>query len=150
MPIQRTFAMVKPDAYKAGNVGGIITQIEAKGFRIIHARLLKFTEKSAEQFYEMHKGQPFFERLIRFTVSDKVMALVLEKENAIEDFRRLIGSTEPAKAEKETIRSKFGKGLPDNAVHGSDSESGAKREITLIFGEFASIPSVEKSAAKEY
>lgn len=150
MAIERTLAIIKPDAYKAGNMGKIISMIEENGFKIIHARLMKFTEKSAEQFYEQHKGKPFYERLINFTVSDKVMAMVLEKENAIEDFRKLMGDTEPAKAKEGTIRKLFGRGLPDNAIHGSDSKVTAKREITYIFGEFASIPSVEKSVAKEY
>lgn len=150
MSVQRTFAMLKPDAYQAGNVGNIVSMIETAGFKIIHARLMKFTEKSASQFYEVHKGQPFYEKLIKFTILDKVMALVLEKENAIDDFRKLIGVTEPAKAGSGTIRGKFGKGLPDNAIHGSDSDVNAKKEITYIFGEFASIPSVEKNNAKEY
>lgn len=150
MAIERTLAIIKPDAYRAGNMGKIISMIEENGFKIIHARLMKFTEKSAEQFYEQHKGESFYERLINFIVSDKVMAMVLEKENAIEDFRKLMGDTEPAKAKEGTIRKLFGRGLPDNAIHGSDSKIAAKREITYIFGEFASIPSVEKSVAKEY
>ncbi|MCX7821217.1 MAG: nucleoside-diphosphate kinase [Brevinematales bacterium] len=150
MAIERTLAIIKPDAYRAGNMGKIISMIEENGFKIIHARLMKFTEKSAEQFYEQHKGKPFYERLINFTVSDKVMAMVLEKENAIEDFRKLMGDTEPEKAKEGTIRKLFGRGLPNNAIHGSDSKATAKKEITYIFGEFASIPSVEKSVAKEY
>jgi nucleoside-diphosphate kinase len=142
--------MIKPDAYQNGKVGKIISIIEEKGYKIIHLRLLKFTEKSASQFYEMHKGQPFYEKLIRFTTSDKVVGMVLEKENAIEDFRKLMGSTDPVKAEPDSIRKLYGTGLPPNAIHGSDSSESAKKEITYIFGEFASIPSVEKSSAKEY
>lgn len=150
MSVQRTFALLKPDTYQSGNVGNILNMIESSGFKIIHARLLKFTEKSASQFYEVHKGQPFYEKLIKFTILDKVMALVLEKENAVEDLRKLIGATEPSKAGAESIRGKYGKGLPNNAIHGSDSEANAKKEITYVFGEFASIPSVEKNNAKEY
>ena len=150
MAVQRTFALIKPDAYKAGNIGKIISMIEDKGFKIIHARLFKFTEKSAGQFYEIHKNESFFERLIKFTLSDKVFGLVLEKEDAIKDFRELIGDTDPKKAGQNTIRKIYGKGLPDNAVHGSDSEASSRIEITYIFGEFASIPSEEKTAAKEY
>ncbi len=150
MPLERTLAIIKPDAIKAGVMGKIITMIEEKGFKIIHARLMKFTEKSAEQFYEQHKGQPYFNRLINFTISDKVMAMVLEKENAIKELRQLMGDTDPAKAKPGTIRNLFGKGLPNNAVHGSDTKASAKREITYIFGEFASIPSAEKAVAKEY
>jgi len=150
MAIERTFAMIKPDAYKDGNMGRIIAMIEENGFKIIHARLMKFTQKSAEEFYYQHKGQPYFERLINFTISDKVMVMVLEKENAIQDLRKLMGDTDPSRAKDGTIRKIFGKGLPNNAIHGSDSKASAKREITYIFGEFASIPSVEKSVAKEY
>ena len=150
MAVQRTFAMIKPDAYQAGNLGNILAVIEKNGFKLIHSRLMKFTEKSASQFYDMHKGTAFFEKLITFTVSDKVMALVLEKEGAIADFRKLMGATDPSKAEKGSIRGKFGKGLPNNAIHGSDSAASAKKEITYIFGEFASIPSGEKNSAKEY
>ncbi len=150
MAVERTLAIIKPDAYRNGHMGRIISIIEDNGFKIIHARLMKFTEKSAMQFYEEHKGKPFFERLINFTVSDKVMVMVLEKENAIEDFRKLMGDTEPEKAKEGTIRKLYGKGLPDNAIHGSSSKVAAKREISYIFGEFASIPSVEKNVAKEY
>jgi nucleoside-diphosphate kinase len=150
MAIQRTFAMIKPDAYKAGNMGNIIAMIEKAGFKIVHARLLKFTEKSASQFYEIHIGQPFYEKLIQFSVTDKVMALVLEREKAIDEFRKLIGNTDPKKAESQTVRAKYGTGLPPNAIHGSDSEATAKKEITYIFGEFAAIPSVEKTNGKEY
>ncbi|MGC8764351.1 MAG: nucleoside-diphosphate kinase [Brevinematia bacterium] len=150
MAVERTLAIIKPDAYKAGVMGKIISIIEENGFKIIHARLMKFTEKSAEQFYEQHKGQPYYARLINFSISDKVMALVLEKENAIKDFRILMGDTDPSKAKPGTIRNLFGKGLPNNAIHGSDSKASAKREITYLFGEFASIPSVEKAVAKEY
>lgn len=150
MALQRTFAMIKPDAYRDGNVGKILALIEQNGFTLIHARLMKFTEKSARLFYEVHDGKPFFQGLVDFTCLDKVMALVLEKENAIADFRMLVGDTDPSKAEKASIRGQFGKGLPNNAIHGSDSESSAKKEITYIFGEFAAVPSSEKAAAKEY
>ncbi len=150
MSVQRTLAMIKPDACGQGHMGEIIAMIEAAGFKIIHARLMKFTEKSAEQFYEVHKGQPFYEKLIKFTVSDKVLPMVLEKEDAILSLRKLMGATDPSKADKGTIRAKFGTGLPPNAIHGSDSEATAKKEITYLFGEFASIPSVEKTNGKDY
>ncbi len=150
MAIERTFSMLKPDSYISGNMGNIIAMIEAAGFKIIHARLLKFTEKSASQFYEVHKGTIYYEKLINFSISDKIFAMVLEKENAVEDFRKLIGATDPTKALPDTIRAKYGTGLPPNAIHGSDSLENAKKEITYIFGEFASIPSVDKNNAKEY
>jgi nucleoside-diphosphate kinase len=142
--------MIKPDAVAAGNMGNILAMIEEAGFDVIHARLLKFTEKSAGQFYEIHQGKGFYERLIQFMVKDKVLALVLEKENAIDDLRDLMGPTDPKNAPKTTVRGRYAKGMPDNAIHGSDSVESAKREITYIFGEYAAIPSVEKIAAKEY
>ncbi len=150
MAIERTYAMIKPDGYKAGHIGEIISMIEAKGFKIIHARLFKFTETSANQFYESHKGKEYFDRLVKFIVSDKVLGMVLERDNAVNEWRNVMGDTEPAKAAKESIRGKYGKGLPDNAVHGSDTPQSAKKEITYIFGEFASIPSPDKNLAKEY
>lgn len=150
MAIERTFALIKPDAYQAGHMGEIIAMIEARGFKLVHMRLFKFTDTSASQFYEVHKGQEYYERLMKFIVTDKVLSMVLERENAVQEWRDLMGSTDPAKAAKDTIRGKFGKGLPQNAVHGSDSPQTAKKEITYIFGEFASIPSPDKNLAKEY
>ncbi len=150
MAIQRTFAMIKPDSYKNGHVGEILSMIEKKGFKIVHLQSLKFTDKSAKTFYKEHEGKSFFNGLIESICSDKIVAMVLEKDNAISDLRKLMGNTDPSKAEAGTIRKLFGKGMPDNAIHGSDSAESAKREITFIFGEFASIPSVDKKAAKDY
>lgn len=150
MPIQRTFAMIKPDAFKKGHVGDILSMIEKKGFKIIHIQTFKFTDKSIGVFYKEHVGKAFFKGLEEFMTSDKVVAVCLEKENAIADLRDLMGATDPAKAAAGTIRKLYAKGMPDNAIHGSDSVESAKREITYIFGEFASIPSVDKKAAKEY
>ncbi len=150
MAVERTFSMIKPDTYQNRHVGQVLAMIEEAGFTVVHAMLLKMTEKAASQFYEIHKGKEFFDGLVKFTVSDKVMVLVLEKESAISDFRKLIGNTNPADAGSDTIRGRFGSKLPRNSVHGSDSSESAKREITYFFGEFASIPSTEKSVAKEY
>lgn len=150
MAIQRTFAMIKPDAYKKGHVGEILALIEKAGFKIVHIQNFKFTDKSVNTFYAEHVGKPFFAGLAEFMTSDKVVALCLEKENAISDLRKLMGATDPAKAEAGSIRKLYGRGMPDNAIHGSDSPESAKREITYIFGEFAAIPSVDKKAAKEY
>ncbi len=150
MAIERTLALIKPDAYRNKKSGEIIAMIESAGFTIIHARLFKFTDKSAAQFYEVHAGQPYYERLMKFTVSDKVLGMVLEKENAVADLRKLMGVTDPSKADAGTIRAKYGTGLPPNAIHGSDSTANAKKEITYLFGEFASIPSTEKTNGKEY
>ncbi len=131
-------------------MGEIIAMIEKKGFKIVHARLFKFTDISASQFYDVHQGKGFFEGLIKFMISDKVMGMVLERDNAVQEWRDLMGATDPAKADKDSIRGRFGKGMPDNATHGSDSVQNAKKEITYLFGEFASIPSSEKNLAKEY
>ncbi|MCX7881959.1 MAG: nucleoside-diphosphate kinase [Brevinematales bacterium] len=150
MALERTFAMIKPDACKAGHIGHIISMIEKEGFTIIHLQMLKLTEKSVRMFYMEHVEKPFFPSLLEFTLSGKVVAMVLEKENAIEDFRKLMGATDPKKATKGTIRHTYGTEMPANAIHGSDSRESAKREITLFFGEFASIPSTEKRNAKEY
>ena len=150
MAIQRTYAMIKPDAVKNGHIGHILTMMEEAGFKIVHLQLFKFTEKSAKIFYAVHNGKDFFPGLIDFMISGKVVGLVLEKENAIDDYRTLMGATDPAKADKNSIRGRYAKGMPDNAVHGSDSPATAKNEITYVFGEFASIPSTEKALAKEY
>ncbi|URA09788.1 nucleoside-diphosphate kinase [Thermospira aquatica] len=150
MALERTFAMIKPDAVKAGNIGHILTMIEKERFKIIYLQMLKLTEKSVRLFYAEHVEKPFFPSLLEFTLSGKVVAMVLEKENAIEDFRKLMGATDPKKAAKGTIRHTYGTEMPANAIHGSDSRESAKREITIFFGEFAAIPSSEKRNAKEY
>lgn len=150
MAVQRTLAIIKPDAYEDGNIGNIVAMIEKANFKIVHAILFKFTDKSALQFYKIHEGKPFFDGLIEFITSNKVVAMVLEKDNAIKEFRNLIGATNPADAAPNTIRKKYAKGMPNNAVHGSDSVVNASKEITYIFGEFASIPSTKKQLAQEY
>ena len=150
MAIERTFSMIKPDAVQSGNIGNIIAMIESNGFKIIHARLFKFTDKSAGQFYEVHKDSKYYERLLKYIISDKVMAFVLEKENAIADLRKLVGPTDPKEADKKTIRGKFGGILPNNSIHASDTQLTAIKEITYIFGEFASIPSIDKENGKDY
>lgn len=150
MPIQRTLALIKPDAVISGNIGKIITMIENKGFKIIHARLFKFTEKSLTQFYRDEINKPGFEKLKKYMLSDKVLGMVLEKENAIEDFIKLMGDNDPKKAKRGTIRKKFGIDSIKNSIHGSKNEEKAKKEITYIFGEFSSIPSSNKTVGKEY
>ncbi len=150
MALERTFAMIKPDAVNAGNIGQVLSMIEKEGFKIIYLQMLKLTEKSVRLFYAEHVEKPFFPSLLEFTLSGKVVAMVLEKENAIEDFRKLMGATDPKKAAKGTIRHTYGTEMPANAIHGSDSRESAKREITIFFGEFAAIPSSEKRNGKEY
>jgi|YNPMSStandDraft_1061717.scaffolds.fasta_scaffold08933_5 nucleoside-diphosphate kinase len=150
MALERTFAMIKPDACQSGNIGHILSMIEKNGFKIIHLQMIKLTEKSVKMFYAEHVDKPFFPSLLEFSLSGKVVAMVLEKENAIADFRKLMGATDPKKAEKNTIRHLYGSEMPKNAIHGSDSRESAKREITIFFGEFAAIPSSEKKNGKEY
>ncbi len=134
MDTGRTFAMIKPDGYSSGNMGNIISMIESAGFKIVRARLMRFNEQSAGEFYSIHKGTEYYDKLIKFTISDNVFAMELEKENAVESFRILIGSTDPKKAVPGTIRAKYGSGLPQNTIHGSDSPENAIKEIALIFG----------------
>lgn len=130
---QRTFAMIKPDAVNKGNVGDIIATIEKNGFKIVHMKMHTFTPKEAEVFYAEHKGKPFFADLTNYITSGPVVALALEKENAITDWRELIGTTDPEQARPGTIRKMFAESKSKNAVHGSDSVEAAERELKLFF-----------------
>ena len=150
MALERTCVIIKPDAYKEHVIGEIISMIEKDGFKLVHTRLMKFTEKSVATFYFEHKEKDFYDKLLEFMCSDKALIMVLEKEKAVSECRKLMGDTDPVKAKEGTIRNKFGTNHYMNAVHGSDSLKSAKREITYFFGEFASIPSSEKGVAKEY
>lgn len=139
---QLTFTYIKPDAFKHWEE--IITLIRRAGFEIIHIseNPVTLTKEQAEAFYAEHKGRPYFENLVNHTISGPVVAAILEKENAIEDFRKLIGATNPANSEKGTIRNLYGnpelyaKGTPANAIHGSDSPKRVKTEIDLFFPGF--------------
>ena len=130
---QLTFTMIKPSAFEAGYTGSILSMIEKAGFRIKSLKKVRLTTSQAGDFYEMHKGKPFFEGLVGFMSSGPIVAAVLEKENAVEDFRLLIGATDPAKAEPGTIRKLYGKNMGENAVHGSDSDESALREAAFFF-----------------
>jgi len=130
---QLTFTMIKPSAFEAGFTGSILSMIEKAGFRIKSLKKVRLTTSQAGDFYEMHKGKPFFEGLVGFMSSGPIVAAVLEKENAVEDFRLLIGATDPAKAEPGTIRKLYGKNMGENAVHGSDSDESALREAAFFF-----------------
>jgi len=131
--VERTFAMIKPDAVNNGSTGAIIDLIEKNGFRIINMKKLTFNTKQAEAFYAEHKERPFFADLVRFITSGPAIVLELEKENAIADWRTLIGTTDPAQANMGTIRKMFAESKSYNAVHGSDSPAAAKREIGFFF-----------------
>lgn len=128
-----TFMIIKPQAVKNGSLGPILAMVNNKGFRIIAMKFLHMSKKDAEGFYGVHKGKAFYEILTEFMSSGPVVVAMLEKENAVEDFRRLIGATDPAKAEEGTIRKMFGTSLQANAVHGSDSDENAVIESNFFF-----------------
>jgi nucleoside-diphosphate kinase len=128
-----TFTMIKPDAVKAGHIGGILAQINEAGFRIKAMKMTKLSMERAGQFYEVHKERPFYGELCEFMSSGHIVAAVLEKTNAVADFRTLIGATDPAKADEGTIRKKYATSVGENAVHGSDSDENALIEASFFF-----------------
>ena len=129
----RTFTMIKPDAVKAGNIGNILQMINAAGFRIVAMKYLKISREQAEKFYEIHAARPFYGELTEFMSSGPIVAAILEKDNAVADFRKLIGATNPAQAEEGTIRKKYAASIGENAVHGSDSDENATIEGSFFF-----------------
>lgn len=133
MATNRTFTMIKPDAVANGHIGAIINDITAAGFKIVALKYTKLTAESAGKFYEIHKERPFYNDLVGFMSSGPIVAAILEKDNAIEDFRNLIGATDPSKAEAGTIRQKYAKSIDANAVHGSDSDENAQIEGDFFF-----------------
>jgi len=129
----RTFTMLKPDAVEAGNIGGIMNMITEAGFRIVAMKLTQMTVADAEKFYEVHAERPFYGELVEFMSRGPIVAAILEKDNAVEDFRKLIGATNPADAAEGTIRKKYAKSVGENAVHGSDSDENATIEGNFHF-----------------
>lgn len=129
----RTFTMIKPDAFTNGHTGAILDQIIKAGFRIVSMKLTKLSSEKAGEFYEIHKERPFYGELVSFMSSGPIVAAILEKENAVADFRKLIGATDPAKAEEGTIRKLYATSLGENAVHGSDSDENAEIEGSFFF-----------------
>jgi len=129
----RTFTMIKPDAVRQGNIGNILQMINAGGFKIIAMKYTQLTPAQAGQFYEVHKERPFYEELCTFMSSGPIVAAILEKENAVDDFRTLIGATNPAEAAEGTIRKKYASSIGENAVHGSDSDENAQIEGNFFF-----------------
>ncbi|NCX96671.1 MAG: nucleoside-diphosphate kinase [Chitinophagia bacterium] len=129
----RTFTMIKPDAVKAGNIGNILQMITDNGFKIIALKYLQITKAQAEKFYEVHAERPFYADLTQFMSSGPIVAAILEKDNAVADFRKLIGATNPAQAEEGTIRKKYATSVGENAVHGSDSDENAAIEGNFYF-----------------
>ncbi|QOR74028.1 nucleoside diphosphate kinase [Cruoricaptor ignavus] len=128
-----TFTMIKPDAVAGGHIGAILGKIAEAGFKFKAMKLTRLTEEDAKKFYEVHSERPFYGELVEFMSSGPIVAAVLEKENAVEDFRKLIGATNPAEAEEGTIRKLYAKNVGENAVHGSDSDENAKIESAFHF-----------------
>jgi nucleoside-diphosphate kinase len=128
-----TFAIIKPNAVRTGKTGPILAMINEGGFEIAAMRMVKLTLPQAESFYSVHKGKPFFEGLIEFMTSGPVVVMILKHENAVDQFRKLIGATDPAKAEPGTIRKTFAVSVQMNAVHGSDSVENAITEANFFF-----------------
>lgn len=129
----KTFTMIKPDAFQSGNSGAIIKMIEEAGFSIKAAKLTRLTADNAGAFYAVHKERPFYKDLVAYMSSGPIIAMILEKENAVEDFRKLIGATNPADAAEGTIRKLFAKSIEANAIHGSDSDENAAIEGSFFF-----------------
>jgi nucleoside-diphosphate kinase len=136
MATNRTFTMLKPDATGAGNTGAIIKMIEEAGFRIVAMKKTKLSSELAGKFYEIHKERSFYGELCSYMSSGAIVPMILEKENAVEDFRKLIGATDPKKAAPGTIRAVFAKSIDANAVHGSDSDANAEIEGSFFFSQF--------------
>lgn len=130
---QRTFSIIKPDAVRNGHTGAILAAIEKAGFKIVAIKKLSISKKQAEGFYYVHAQRPFFDSLTTFMSSGPIFPLVLEKENAIADLRKLMGATNPANAEEGTIRKQFAASIEENAIHGSDAEETAAFEIGYFF-----------------
>jgi nucleoside-diphosphate kinase len=134
----RTFTMIKPDAFGKGYTGAIIDRIIKDGFRIVAMKLTKLSVEKAGAFYAVHKARPFFGELVDFMSSGPIVAAILEKEDAVAEFRKLIGATDPAKADAGTIRKLFAASVGENAIHGSDSDENAAIESSFFFSQLES------------
>jgi nucleoside-diphosphate kinase len=131
----RTFTIIKPDSVRKGNFGKIIGRLEAEGFRILGLKKVSLSQKQAESFYGIHRERPFFGDLVRYMTSGPVYVAALEREGAVPQLRKVMGATDPAKADAGTIRKDFGESIEQNAIHGSDSDENAKVEIAFFFAE---------------
>jgi len=130
-----TFTMIKPGAVRNEHIGEILAMINKSGFHIVSLKMMQLSRESAAKFYAVHKGKPFYDSLIEFMSSGPIVVAILQKENAVEDYRKLIGATDPAKAEEGTIRKLFAESVQKNAVHGSDSDETAINEAAFFFPE---------------
>ena len=131
--LQRTLTIIKPDAVRKKGIGDIIEQFEKQGFQVLCLKMLEISKHQAEQFYAVHAGKPFYNSLTTFMSSGPIVALALEKENAIADLRKLMGATNLANAEEGTIRKKWASNVENNAIHGSDAEDTARFELSFFF-----------------
>jgi nucleoside-diphosphate kinase len=131
----RTFTIIKPDSVRKGNFGKIIGRLEAEGFRILGLKKVSLSQKQAEGFYGVHRERPFFKDLVRYMTSGPVYVAALEREGAVPQLRKVMGATDPAKADAGTIRKDFGESIEQNAIHGSDSDENARIEIAFFFAE---------------
>src|SRR3546814_582901 len=132
----RTFTMIKPDAVRNGHTGAILNDIIAGGFKLVAMKYTRLSKETAGAFYAVHKDRPFYGELVEFMTSGPIVAAILEKDNAVEGFRTLIGATDPSKAEAGTIRNKYAKSIDANAIHGSDSDENAAIEGNFFFSQF--------------
>ncbi len=133
MATNRTFTMIKPDAVQDNHIGAITQMMEEGGFRVVAMKKTRLTTERAGEFYGVHKERPFYNDLVSYMSKGPIVAMILEKDNAVEDFRKLIGATNPAQAEEGTIRKRFAKSIESNAVHGSDSDENAQIEGDFFF-----------------
>jgi len=133
MRTDRTFTMLKPDSVEKGHIGAILEKITAAGFKIVAMKLTQMTTDDAREFYAIHKERPFFGELVEYMTRGPIVAAILEKENAVEDFRTLIGATNPAEAAEGTIRKLYAASIGENAIHGSDSDENAAIEGAFHF-----------------
>ena len=135
MSVDYTFTIIKPCAVKSGYIGAILTDIQKRGFQVSALKFVQMTQAQAEAFYSVHKGLPFYEKLIEFMISGPVAVAILQRENAVSEYRKLIGATNPENAEEGTIRKKYAKNGRENAVHGSDSNENAAIESNFFFSQ---------------
>lgn len=135
MPSNTTLTIIKPDAFNAGKAGKIIAHLEAAGFIVRASRVLHMTKAQAGEFYAVHKGRPFYDELVSFMTSGRCMPLVLQRENAVAELRRVIGATDPAEAAPGTVRKLYAESKGRNAIHASDSDENAVREAAFFFAE---------------
>jgi len=131
----RTLTIIKPDSVRKGNFGKIISRLESEGFTILSLKKIGLSQKQAEAFYAVHRERPFYRDLVKYMISGPVYVAALQRENAVAHLRKVMGATDPKKADRGTIRADFGESIEQNAIHGSDSEENARIEISFFFSD---------------